>query len=421
MREFLFVAFLIIGVTVVNSQQLYFEAGKTISSFNYKNSQGNSLENLQGTNHTFMGLGYRTNIFTKKLFLNLDGNYNSYGAIGSDSVLNNYFEWDVSYLGASVGLDYEVFNPGNFTFYLKGSASAEFLIHGTQTLNEQVYKLSGVEDFDTPIYFLRIGLGVQYCVSEKLTVFTQYMYGKSGTFKNIQGDLKINAHNFGFGLLISISKKQTPLKEIDNEQIVQLKKELEINSQKVKELEENIQKVEVLEKVVVAKEIEIAAKVVEIRSLKDSISSALLPYNGKGLTIKERDGKVYVTMENDMLFKSGSWEVGAEGEKAVNALGSVLATNTDVSVLIEGHTDNQPYKGSGNINNNWDLSARRATAIVEILRNNKNINPKNLTAAGRGEYDPIADNATLEGRAKNRRIEVILTPKLDKVLELIKK
>jgi chemotaxis protein MotB len=124
-------------------------------------------------------------------------------------------------------------------------------------------------------------------------------------------------------------------------------------------------------------------------------------------------------MENKLLFESGSWAVGVEGKKAVKQLGSVLADNPDINVLIEGHTDNVPYSGNGTLKGNWDLSTKRATAIVEILRENESINPENLTAAGRGEYAPIATNDTAEGRAKNRRIEVILTPKLDEITKLL--
>ena len=124
-------------------------------------------------------------------------------------------------------------------------------------------------------------------------------------------------------------------------------------------------------------------------------------------------------MENKLLFNSGSWAVGAEGRKAVEQLGNVLAQNPDIAVLIEGHTDNVPYNGSGALTNNWDLSTKRATAIVNILRENQNIDPSNLTAAGRGEFAPIASNDTAEGKAKNRRIEVILTPKLDEVTKLL--
>jgi len=98
----------------------------------------------------------------------------------------------------------------------------------------------------------------------------------------------------------------------------------------------------------------------------------------------------------------------------------VLAQNPDIAVLIEGHTDDVPYSGSGNLKGNWDLSAKRATAIVNILRENATIDPKNLTAAGRGEFAPLAPNDTAENKAKNRRIEVILTPKLDEVTALLK-
>lgn len=163
----------------------------------------------------------------------------------------------------------------------------------------------------------------------------------------------------------------------------------------------------------------IAAKDAKMRSLKDAISKALTDFEGKGLTVEQRDGKVYVSLENKLLFDSGSWTVGANGTKAVKQLGSVLANNPEIAVLIEGHTDNVPYGGSGNLSGNWDLSAKRATAIVNILRQNANIDPKNLTAAGRGEYAPVVANDTPENKAKNRRIEVILTPKLDEVTALL--
>ncbi|HER39958.1 MAG TPA: OmpA family protein, partial [Salinimicrobium catena] len=163
----------------------------------------------------------------------------------------------------------------------------------------------------------------------------------------------------------------------------------------------------------------IAAKDAKMNALKNSLSRALTNFEGKGLTVEQRDGKVYVSMENKLLFSSGSWSVGTEGQKAVAQLALVLADNPDIAVLIEGHTDNVPYNGSGQLTDNWDLSTKRATAIVQLLRQNAEIDPQNLTAAGRGEYAPIASNDTAEGRAKNRRIEVILTPKLDEINKLL--
>ena len=156
-----------------------------------------------------------------------------------------------------------------------------------------------------------------------------------------------------------------------------------------------------------------------MRNLKEKLSDALLNFEDKGLTVEARDGKVYVSMENKLLFRSGSWKVGAEGRLAIEELGNVLADNPDIAILIEGHTDNVPYRGKGPLKGNWDLSTKRATAIVKQLLENPDILAQNLTAAGRGEYLPIAPNSTREGRAANRRIEVVLSPQLDEIKQII--
>ena len=163
----------------------------------------------------------------------------------------------------------------------------------------------------------------------------------------------------------------------------------------------------------------IAAKEASMKKLKETLSKALNSFEGKGLTVEQKNGKVYVSMENKLLFGSGSWTVGTEGKRAVVEVGKVLANNPDISVLIEGHTDNDKYAGTGPIADNWDLSTKRATAIVGILSENKGIDRKNLTAAGRSEYSPLATNDTAEGKAKNRRIEIILTPKLDEISKML--
>ncbi|CDF80966.1 OmpA/MotB family protein [Formosa agariphila KMM 3901] len=202
-------------------------------------------------------------------------------------------------------------------------------------------------------------------------------------------------------LLAQLEAKEQAL-AAENNRLEELKKELQSRSNRVAELERVI-----------------AEKDATMLALKDAISRALTDFEGQGLTVEQRDGKVYISMENKLLFSSGSWAVGTEGRRAVEQLGSVLSVNPDIAVLIEGHTDDVPYKGNGQLSGNWDLSTKRATAIVNILRENKGINPENLTAAGRGEYAPIASNSTAEGRAKNRRIEVILTPKLDEISKLL--
>tara|TARA_Y100000815_G_C13350272_1_gene504168 strand:+ start:54691 stop:55605 length:915 start_codon:yes stop_codon:yes gene_type:complete len=212
----------------------------------------------------------------------------------------------------------------------------------------------------------------------------------------LQENLKRNRE-----LLKELEAKEKALAEEANRLTI-LQKKLQDRSQRVEELEAII-----------------AAKDAQMKALKDAISAALTNFEGNGLTVEQRDGKVYVSMENKLLFESGSWAVNSRGREAVVALGNVLAQNKEIAVLIEGHTDNVPYSGNGNIESNWDLSTKRATAIVTILTQNPNIPKDNLTAAGRGEFAPIAPNTTAEGKAKNRRIEVILTPKLDEISKLL--
>ena len=178
------------------------------------------------------------------------------------------------------------------------------------------------------------------------------------------------------------------------------------------ELEERITRVEVLETL-------ISNQQEAMQMLKKTLADALLNFEDKGLTVEARDGKVYVSMENKLLFKSGSWEVESEGKKAISSLGKVLAENPDISILIEGHTDNVPYQGKGPLKGNWDLSTKRATSIVTLLLTHKEILPQNLTAAGRGEFLPVAPNSSKDGRAINRRIEVVLSPKLDEITQLL--
>jgi len=164
----------------------------------------------------------------------------------------------------------------------------------------------------------------------------------------------------------------------------------------------------------------IAANEKAMNTLKQSLSDALLNFEGKGLTVEQRNGKVYVSMENKLLFDSGSWTVGPQGTKAIDQLAGVLQDNPDIDVLIEGHTDNVPYSGKGPLSGNWDLSTKRATSIVTLLLENDQVLPQNLTAAGRGEFLPVGPNTSPQGRAANRRIEVILSPKLSEITQLLK-
>jgi chemotaxis protein MotB len=155
------------------------------------------------------------------------------------------------------------------------------------------------------------------------------------------------------------------------------------------------------------------------RNLNNTLRNALLGFNSDELSVEIKDGKVYVSMSDKLLFQSGSSAVEDKGKDALKLLAGVLDKNADIDILIEGHTDNVPIKTSV-YKDNWDLSVARATSIVRILTNDYKIVPTRLTASGKGEFFPKADNDTPEGRAKNRRTEIILSPKLDELMKLLK-
>jgi chemotaxis protein MotB len=241
-------------------------------------------------------------------------------------------------------------------------------------------------------------LATDYAASEKNLKTLQSSYKALEVNSNdaLESNMKKNRE-----LLAQLEAKEKAL-AAEQARLDKLKADLQSSSQRLSELEGMM-----------------ASKDAAMKKLKETLSKALNSFEGKGLTVQQKNGKVYVSMENKLLFSSGSWAVGSEGRRAVVEVGKVLGANQDISVLIEGHTDDDAYGGSGPIADNWDLSTKRATAIVSILSENKNINRENLTAAGRSEYAPVASNTTTEGKSKNRRIEIILTPKLDEISKML--
>lgn len=157
-----------------------------------------------------------------------------------------------------------------------------------------------------------------------------------------------------------------------------------------------------------------------VEDLKTKVSEALMGFENKGLTVTNRDGKVYLSLDEKLLFKSASWDIDANGRNALKKLAAVLERNPGIQITIEGHTDNVPYRpGSGNLSDNWDLSVKRATTVVRTLLEGSKINPSRLTASGRGEFVPVETGDTPEARQKNRRTEIILTPDLTELYNLI--
>lgn len=199
--------------------------------------------------------------------------------------------------------------------------------------------------------------------------------------------------------IIETQRKEDELTALEEE----LKQKLKILAQKeerVKELEEMIAKQDAA-----------------VKALKDKIAQALLGFEGKGLTVEEKNGKIYVSLEAKLLFASGSTKVEPNGRDAVIQLAQAIENETEMEIIVEGHTDTDKLSSSVHPKSNWELSVLRATAVVDIMTSNSNISPAILAASGRSEYHPVDPN----DKAKNRRIEVIIAPKLDTLFELISK
>lgn len=153
-----------------------------------------------------------------------------------------------------------------------------------------------------------------------------------------------------------------------------------------------------------------------MQALKDRVSQALTGFEGKGLTVTQRNGQIYVSLENQLLFPSGSTVVDKKGREALSNLAKAVENEKDINIMVEGHTDTDKVLGGGAYKDNWDLSVLRATSVVRILLESAKITPLRITAAGKGEYQP----ADPTDKAKNRRIEVILAPDLKQLYELVK-
>ena len=172
---------------------------------------------------------------------------------------------------------------------------------------------------------------------------------------------------------------------------------------------------------------------VEVKSKSDSLNLVLTNNLTRSLSkeeLKEVDvqvlkGVVYISLADNMLYKSGSYEINDRAAETLSKIAKIIMDYKDYDVLIEGNTDNVPVNTSSplmkNIRNNWDLSCLRASSVVQYLQNNYGVNPKRLTAGGRGEYNPLTDNSTEVGKQRNRRTQIIITPKLDQFMDLIDK
>ncbi|RFC54795.1 OmpA family protein [Brumimicrobium aurantiacum] len=224
--------------------------------------------------------------------------------------------------------------------------------------------------------------------------------------------------------LVSLEKEHMDLSQRYSEAITEKLNQGHLFDERLKEKERHLaMKEEALserEQEIKALEQEIAKQDSIAERLNRVLREALLGFDSDELTTEIKNGKIYVSMSDKLMFKSGKANVQDKGLEALKALGDVLKKNKEFQILVEGHTDSIPIK-TAQYKDNWDLSVARATSMVRILQSEHGLNPDRLTASGRGEFDPRASNETAEGRAKNRRTEIILSPDLSEVMELIEK
>lgn len=232
--------------------------------------------------------------------------------------------------------------------------------------------------------------------------------------KDVQGDYKRIKQLYD-NLLTNSGQLNSDLAQ-QQQRLLAIEDDLEIERKKNEELSRDLSareaKVAELERL-------ISDKDRAVQELKKKVTDALLNFQENDLSVEVKNGKVYVSLAEKLLFNSGSTKVDSKGENALKQLANALKGNTDINIMVEGHTDNVPIsKVSQYMNDNWDLSVMRATSIVKILVNN-GVSNEVITASGRGEFSPVAENTTAENKALNRRTEIILTPKLDELFQLL--
>jgi chemotaxis protein MotB len=197
-------------------------------------------------------------------------------------------------------------------------------------------------------------------------------------------------------------------------------RELEDNAtQKMVDLEQLRAELEARNQRLIEVESVMNAKDAQMRALKEAISAALYGFEKEGLSVYTKNGMLYVSMDEKLLFQTGSIEVDPRGVEALKTLAGVLENNRDIKINVEGHTDDVPVRANASFADNWDLSVKRATSIVRIILDNSSIDSRRLTASGRGEFLPIDNTGTATARQKNRRTEIILTPRLDELYNLL--
>ena len=267
------------------------------------------------------------------------------------------------------------------------------------------------------------------CVSSKKFKKSQADYATlQGQYTSLQGNLndcnteKAQLATAKAGLendIANLNKQIDLLKQNNTQALKQLEDMSVISSAQAESIKKSMENIGAKDAYIQTLQQQMAHKDSLNMALVMNLKGAVGNLDDKDINIKVDKGVVYIDISDKLLFKSGKYEVTEQAKTVLGKVAAVLKNQPDIEFMVEGHTDNVPYKGNGVLVDNWDLSVKRSTAVVRILQKQYGLDPAKIAAAGRGEYKPVADNATAEGRAANRRTRIVILPQLDQFFKLL--
>ena len=267
------------------------------------------------------------------------------------------------------------------------------------------------------------------CVSKKVLKTEQAKYSLLQTeYAKLQDDLKncntLTAENSQSKALLEaelagLKKQMDFLKENNTTALKQLESLSVISGSQAESIKKSLDNIGAKDAYIQDLQSAISRKDSLNLALVTNLKGAIGNMDDQDINIKVDKGVVYIDISDKLLFKSGSFDVSEKAGTVLGKVAAVLKNQPDIEFMVEGHTDNVAYKGNAMLADNWDLSVKRATAVVRILQNQYGLNPANMTAAGRSEYKPVTDNSTAEGRAANRRTRIVILPQLDQFFKLL--
>lgn len=285
----------------------------------------------------------------------------------------------------------------------------------------------------TGILLIAASLSLASCVSTKKFKAAQNKYNDlNSSYTKLQGDLndcnnektnqvnKLTNENSSLNSKIADLNKQLDyLKENNTSALKQLQDLSVISSSQAESIKKSLENIGAKDAYIQTLQESLAKKDSLNMALVMNLKGAIGNIDDQDINIKVDKGVVYIDISDKLLFKSGSYDITEKAKGVLGKVAQVLKNQPDIEFMVEGHTDNVPYKSNGVLLDNWDLSVKRATAVVRVLQNKYGLDPAKMAAAGRSEYKPVEDNATAEGRAANRRTRIVILPQLDQFFQLL--